>query len=231
MRVMLFLDRMQYLEDGKLDRVVDVLTHKGAMHPTVLVFINPGRPSEAPKDYNQYTAYFESPRNFEYDYVGPRFAQFLEQDVLPLVEPKVGRSVSKDPEDTCIVGISSGGIAALCAAWHRPGLIRKVIAIVPSFTHLARNTEYAEESSTSKHGYEFPYMVRGEDKKHLRVWLQSGTGDMNNDAGHWASAFMVMVKALEFREYDFKYVFEEGLGHSNDYFFHHAPEILRWVLK
>ncbi|RZA25001.1 MAG: hypothetical protein EOP10_08200 [Proteobacteria bacterium] len=83
-----------------------------------------------------------SQRGLEYDTVGPNNANFIANEVLPLVEQKYGVKFSKDPEASCIFGGSSSGAAAFTIAWFMPERFRKVLIYSPTFTDLGRDTNY-----------------------------------------------------------------------------------------
>ena len=50
-------------------------------------------------------------------------------------------------------------------------------------------------------------MIRKSDKKPIRVFLQDGENDLDNQFGNWPLANKQMAKALEFKDYDYKLVF------------------------
>ena len=61
-------------------KVLDSLIHAGDIPPTVGVFVNPGQPldSQAAASGGQ--------RSFEYDSVTPAFINFVNEEILPLVD-------------------------------------------------------------------------------------------------------------------------------------------------
>jgi S-formylglutathione hydrolase FrmB len=73
-----------------------------------------------------------SERGFEYDTVSGTYAEFVEQEVLPLVERKTGVRLSRDPDARATMGISSSGAAAFSMAWFHPELYRRVLAYSPT---------------------------------------------------------------------------------------------------
>ena len=56
-----------------------------------------------------------SQRGLEYDTMSGRYAEFVETEVLPLVEKKCNVKLTKDPDGRATMGCSSGASAAL--AW------------------------------------------------------------------------------------------------------------------
>ena len=111
--------------------------------------------------------------------------------------------------------MSSGGICAFNAAWHDPSAFGLVLSHCGSYTNI-------------RGGHNYPYLVRTSVKKPLRVFLQSGKHDLDNWLGNWPLANQQMGSALEFADYEHRFVFGEGM-HS----LRHAGAIfadsLRWL--
>ncbi len=61
-----------------------------------------------------------SQRGLEYDTMSGRYAEFVETEVLPLVEKECKVKLTKDPDGRATMGCSSGGSCALIMAWYRP---------------------------------------------------------------------------------------------------------------
>src|SRR4026207_1350529 len=62
-----------------------------------------------------------SQRGLEYDTMSGLYAQFVETEVLPLVEQQYGVTLTRDPDARATMGCSSGGAAALARARRRTG--------------------------------------------------------------------------------------------------------------
>ena len=73
-----------------------------------------------------------SERGLEYDTMSGLYAEFVEKEVLPLVEKQYHVKLTKDPEGRATMGGSSGGSCALIMAWYHPEL-------VPPRAHLFRH--------------------------------------------------------------------------------------------
>src|SRR6202045_3333076 len=58
-----------------------------------------------------------SERGLEYDTMSGLYAEFVEKEVLPLVEKKYSVTLTKDPDGRATTGCSSGGAAARGRAW------------------------------------------------------------------------------------------------------------------
>ena len=84
-----------------------------------------------------------SERGLEYDTMSGRYAEFVETEVLPLVEKKYNVKLTRDPNARATMGCSSGAAAAMIMAWYRPDLYRRVL-ITPARTSISsgrRNPE------------------------------------------------------------------------------------------
>ena len=68
-----------------------------------------------------------SQRGLEYDTMSGLYAEFVEKEVLPLVEKQANVKLTKDPEGRATMGGSSGGSAALIMAWYHPELYHRVL--------------------------------------------------------------------------------------------------------
>ena len=213
--VMVFQDGHAYVNEKgnfRVPIVFDNLIARKEMPVTVGIFINPGHKSEElPKpgwaDKNN--------RSFEYDTLSDQYARFLLEEILP----EVGKTVklTEDPEGRAICGISSGGICAFTAAWNRPDAFRKVLSHVGSFTNI-------------RGGHAYPPMIRKTPAKPLRVFLQDGSNDLDNEHGNWPLANQQMAAALAFKKYDYQFVFGEG-AHNDIHGGSILPDSLRWLWR
>ena len=73
-------------------------------------------------------------------------------------------------------------------------------------------------------------MIRKTPPKPIRVFLQDGANDLDNNNGNWPLANQQMSKSLEFAKYDYKFVFGEGF-HSNKHGKAIMPESLKWLWR
>ncbi|TWU03193.1 alpha/beta hydrolase [Neorhodopirellula pilleata] len=199
--------------DFRVPVVFDNLIAEGAMPPTIAVMIDPGYKGDLPEN----RGWNPKPQNrsFEYDTVSGDYAEFLLTEILPEVEKKF--SITKNPELRAACGSSSGGICAFTIAWHRPDSFRKVLSNIGSFTDI-------------RGGHNYPPMVRKSERKPIRVFLQDGSADLDNQFGNWPLANQQMAKALAFKDYDYQFVYGEGAHNGN-----HAgsifPDALRWLWR
>jgi S-formylglutathione hydrolase FrmB len=74
-------------------------------------------------------------RGLEYDTVSGTYTQWLEREVLPLVERHAHVKLTRDPDGRAAMGISSSGVASFTMAWFHPELYRRVLAYSPTFTN------------------------------------------------------------------------------------------------
>lgn len=209
--VMVFQDGQWYLDrkgDFRVPVVFDNLIHAKKMPVTIGIFIKPGSfPNEKEGDKPR------SNRSFEYDTLSDQYAKFLEQEILPEVAKKY--NLRTDAAGRAICGISSGGICAFTVAWQRPDLFSKVLSHVGSFTNI-------------RHGDTYPGIIRKTEKKPIRVFLQDGTKDLDNEHGNWPLANLQMDAALKFKNYDYKFVMGEE-GHNGKHGGAILPESLEWL--
>ena len=68
-----------------------------------------------------------SERGLEYDTMSGLYAEFVEKEVLPLVEAQYHVKLTKDPDGRATMGGSSGGSCALIMAWYHPELYHRVL--------------------------------------------------------------------------------------------------------
>jgi len=218
--VMVFQDGHTYVDDKgqfRVPSVFDNLIAAKEMPVTIGIFVNPGWFAEkldAPQGWKA-PAGIGSNRSTEYDSLGGQYAKFLETEILA----EVGKTLrlTTDPEQRAICGISSGGICAFTVAWERPDLFRKVLSHVGSFTNI-------------KGGNAYPFLIRKTERKPLRVSLQDGSNDLDNEHGSWPLANQEMDAALRFMGYDSQFVFGEG-GHNGNHGGAILPDSLRWLWR
>lgn len=205
--VMVFQDGGNYVKpegDARVATVFDNLIHQKAMPVTIGIFINPGKGPQRQ-------------RSIEYDTLSDTYTQFLLQEILPAVGADY--NLTDDPEGRAICGISSGGICAFTVAWEHPEAFHKVVSHVGSFTNL-------------RGGHVYPSLIRKTkgDPKPIRVFLQDGENDLNNDYGNWWLSNLQMESALEYAGYDYTFVGGTG-GHSLKHGGAIMPDALRWIWR
>ncbi|MBY0504091.1 MAG: esterase family protein [Bryobacteraceae bacterium] len=156
-----------------------------------------------------------SQRGLEYDTMSGLYAEFVEKEVLPLVEKQYAVKLTKDPNGRATMGGSSGGSAALIMAWYRPDLYRRVLTY--SGTYVYQQWPYNPETP---HGaWEFhENLIPNSPKKPLRLWLEISDRDNLNtrdDYHDWVLANERMADVLAKKGYDYQFVFARNAGHTD----------------
>jgi gluconolactonase len=197
--------------------VFDELIAKGEMPVVIGVFVMHGR-VKAPSDQ----ALDRFNRSYEYDGLGDNYARFLLEELLPEVEKKTasdGRPIrlSRDGNDRCIAGSSSGAICAFTAAWERPDAFRRVFSSIGTYVGL-------------RGGNEYPTLIRKTEPKPIRVFLQDGSADLNIYGGDWWMANQEMERALAFAGYEVNHAWGTG-GHNGEHATEIFPDAMRWLWK
>ena len=157
-----------------------------------------------------------SERGLEYDTLSGRYAEFVEHEVLPLVEARAHVRLTHDPDARATMGGSSGGSAALIMAWYHPELYHRVLTYSGTFV----NQQWPWNPKTPHGTSEFPeHLITGTPKKPLRLWMEVGDRDLFNpnvmrDNMHdWVLANEATAKALASRGYHYQFVFARNAGH------------------
>lgn len=195
--------------------VIDSLMLAGRMPVTIGVWLQPGRVTAPDGTVLRYN------RSNEFDAIDGRFAAFLESEVLPAVQRLAtpdGRAVrlSGRAADRMIMGLSSGGIAAFAAAWHRPDLFSRVFSGVGTFVAM-------------RGGNDLQALVRKTEPLPLRIYLQDGTNDAWNPLfGHWYEGNRMLATALEFAGTALRCDWSDG-GHNVTRATQVLPEALDWL--
>jgi len=156
-----------------------------------------------------------SQRGLEYDTMSGKYAEFVEQEVLPRAEKEANVKLTKDPEGRATMGGSSGGSAALEMAWYHTDLYHRVLTY--SGTYVNQQSPYNPETP---HGaWEFhAHLIPESPKKPIRIWMEVGDRDniSTRDAYHdWVLANENMAKVLAAKGYHYQFVFAINAGHTD----------------
>jgi enterochelin esterase family protein len=238
--VMIWLDGQNYVGlNGvlgiRMQTVTDNLVHRGLIPPMVHVLIQPAAGgSLAPASTLPGTTPESELRSIQYDTVNDDFGRHIMDEVLPEIE-RGGLKLRQDGYSRAMTGQSSGGIASFCVAWHRPDQLSRVYSSIGSFTALQWHPERGLDG-----GYIFPFKVRREPKRNIRVWLSDGSMDIDFDnsvipqrvhlAGSWPLANLQMAQALKTRLYDFHFRFGTA-AHNSAQWALDLPESLVWLWR
>ncbi|HEY1161077.1 MAG TPA: alpha/beta hydrolase-fold protein [Terracidiphilus sp.] len=174
-----------------------------------------------------------SERGLEYDTMSGLYAEFVEKEVLPLVEAQTHVTLTRDPEGRATMGGSSGGSCALIMAWYHPELYHRVLTYSGTYV----NQQWPYNSETPHGAWEFhEHLIPNNPAKPLRIWMEVGDRDLLNpnvmdDHMHdWVAANEDMAKVLAAKGYHYQFVFARNAGHVD-----HAvkletlPEALEYV--
>ena len=159
-----------------------------------------------------------SERGLEYDTMSPRYAEFVENEVLPLVEKQYGVKLTKDPEGRATMGGSSGGSCALIMAWYHPELYHRVLTYSGTYV----NQQWPPNPETPGGAWEFhKHLIPNNPTKPIRLWMEVGDRDLYNpnimrDEMHdWVVANENMAKVLAAKGYHYQFVFAKNAGHTD----------------
>src|SRR5713101_949193 len=118
-----------------------------------------------------------SERGLEYDTMSGAYAEFVEREVLPLVETQAHVKLTKDPDRRATMGGSSGGSCALIMAWYHPELYRRVLTYSETFV----NQQWPYNPQTPHGAWEFhEHLIPGSPAKPIRIWMEVGDRDLLN---------------------------------------------------
>jgi gluconolactonase len=193
--------------------VFDNLVAKKDIPPMVAIFVDPGimpalDPDHAQHRYN---------RTFEYDTIDGRFTRFVTEELMPAAARQLKVTLSADPNDRAIGGVSTGAVAAFMAAWERPDQFRRVLSYIGTFVDM-------------KGANTLPFLIRKTEPRPIRVFMQDGTNDQNSGWGSWFQQSQEMDWALSFMNYDHTFVVGTD-GHSTAQGGAIFPEALRWLWR
>jgi enterochelin esterase-like enzyme len=199
--------------------VFDNLIHKGELPLIIGIGISSGDvPSETGENARHN-------RSFEFDGLSDNLARFITEEVFPFVEQQktadgLEIKLSKDPNDRCTGGGSTGGIGAFTLAWERPDLFRRVFSAIGTFVCM-------------RGGDRYPVLVRKTEPKPLRIFLQDSSHDQwlgGPEVGDWWISNVAINRALEFAGYDVKHIWGTG-PHSGKQAAQAFPDAMRFLWK
>ena len=196
----------------RLFTVTENLIDQKLLPPMVHVMIAPGTSTDG-----------KAMRSIEYDTVSDRYSRFLMEEVLPEVE-KVYK-LRPDGYSRAIAGESSGGICAFNVAWLIPDKFSRVHSAVGSFTSIQWRPQEKLEG-----GNVYPFKVRKEPKRNIRVWMSDGHDDLENEHGSWPMQNIEMANSLKLKEYDFHFRFGAA-AHGGAQAGLDLPESLTWLWR
>ncbi|HTG99853.1 MAG TPA: alpha/beta hydrolase-fold protein, partial [Vicinamibacterales bacterium] len=159
-----------------------------------------------------------SQRGLEYDTMSGRYAEFVESEVLPLVEKQANVKLTKNPEGRATMGCSSGAAAALTMAWYHPELYHRVLSYSGTYV----NQQWPPNAETPHGAWEYhERLIPNSAAKPIRIWMEVGDRDLFNpnimrDNMHdWVVANENMARVLAAKGYHYQFTFARNAGHCD----------------
>src|SRR3954465_1131566 len=207
----------QNLTSGDLSRlrlftVTENLVAQKLIPPMVHVLIAPG-----------FSPAGKAMRSIEYDTVSDRFDRFLLEEVLPEVE-KVYK-LRPDGYSRAIAGESSGAICAFNAAWFFTDKFSRVHSGVGSYTSIQWRPDEKQDG-----GNVYPFRIRRDPKKNIRIWQSDGVDDIENQFGSWPLQAVQFANSLKMKGYDYHFRLGEA-AHNGAQVSLDLPESLAWLWR
>ncbi len=194
----------------RLQEVTDNLIHDKKIPVMIHVFVSPGTLNGKPL------------RSILYDTVSDKYGQFLLEELLQEVYAKY--NIRKDAYSRAIQGQSSGGIAAFTVAFNHPESFSRVYTVVGSFTALQWKPGELDGGNI------YPFKVRREPKRNLRVWMNDGSEDQEANSGSWPLQNIQLANSLKLKGYDFHFSFGGGSHHAA-LAASELPQCLTWLWR
>jgi enterochelin esterase-like enzyme len=159
-----------------------------------------------------------SERGLEYDTMSGKYAEFVEAEVLPLVEKNYNVKLTRDPDGRATMGASSGGSAAMIMAWYHPELYHRVVTVSGTFV----NQQWPHDHATPHGAWELhEHLFPNSPAKPLRIWMEVGDHDNYHPSApddhlhDWVVANENMAKVLAAKGYHYQFVFARNAGHTD----------------
>ena len=190
--------------------VIDNLTHQKKIPVLIHIFIAPGMKGE------------QRMRSIEYDTLDDRYVRFLRDEMLTDLATQF--NFRKDAYSHAITGNSSGGICAFNAAWFHPEMFSRVLSHIGSFTSIQWTPGQIDGGNV------YPFKIRKETKRNIRVWLQDGTEDLENTHGSWPLQNIQMANSLKMMGYDYHLSMGNGT-HNGAHGNAELPRSLTWLWR
>jgi enterochelin esterase-like enzyme len=156
-----------------------------------------------------------SQRGLEYDTMSGLYAQFVETEVLPIVEKQYGVKLTKNPDGRATMGCSSGASAAFSMAWYRTDLYHRVLSYSGTYVY----QEWPQNPATPHGAWDYhETIIPNSPRKPLRIWMHVSDRDnlITRDNYHdWVLANERMAKVLADKKYPYQFVFSKNSGHCD----------------
>ena len=154
-----------------------------------------------------------SERSLEYDTVSGKYAEYIENEILPLAEKNANVKFTKDPDGRGVIGQSSGSAAAFAMAWFHNEWYHRVISYSGTFVNIKSGSD-APHGAWDYH----QHLIPQSDKKQIRIWMEVGSRDNGYNTPelsyrNWPLANNKMAEALKAKGYEYQYVWADQAGH------------------
>ena len=159
-----------------------------------------------------------SERGLEYDTMSGKFAEFIQAEVLPAVEQKLGVTLTRDPEGRAAMGGSSGGAAAFTMGWYHPEWYHRVVSYSGTYV----NQQWPYDPVTPGGAWEYHNrLIEASAPKPIRLWMHVSDRDnynpnMMRDGMHdWVMANHRMAAVFRDKCYHYQYAFSLNSDHTD----------------
>jgi iron(III)-enterobactin esterase len=159
-----------------------------------------------------------SERGLEYDTMSGKYAEWVQNEVLPLAEKTASVKLTSDPDGRATMGGSSGGSCALIMAWYHPEWYTRVLTFSGTYV----NQQWPTDPMVPHGAWEFhEHLIPETPRKSIRLWMEVGDRDLFNpnimrDNMHdWVAANENMARVLAAKGYYYQFVFARNAGHTD----------------
>ncbi|WP_419758224.1 alpha/beta hydrolase [Acidisoma sp.] len=221
-----------FFSEKQFFTVLDNLIHEHRIPPIVAIGIGAGGQDAQ-----------GSERGREYDAVSGTYAEWVEREVLPLVEHQADIQLTHNPDGRATMGISSSGSAAFTMAWFHPELYHRVLAYSPTMV----NQQWPHDPALPGGAWEYhdawagpqpaglgvngvhvtntdmatgAPLIPNSARKPIRFWFEVGDRDLFYpdaplaDGMHdWTLADEDMAKVLAAKGYQYQFLFSRNATH------------------
>lgn len=206
------------LSSLRLFTVTENLIAQKLLPPIVHVMISPATAPAANGGANRRPL-----RSIQYDTVTDAYGKYLMDEVLPEVEKTY--KLRPDGYSRAIAGESSGAICAFNVAWFMPDKFSRVHSAIGSYTSIQWRPDEKLDG-----GNVYPFRIRRDPKKNIRVWMSDGIDDLENNFGSWPLQNLQFANSLKMKGYDFHYRLGEA-AHNSSQPALDLPESLAWLWR
>jgi iron(III)-enterobactin esterase len=160
-----------------------------------------------------------SERGIEYDTMSGKYAEWVQTEVLPLVEATAHVKLTDDPDGRGTMGSSSGAAASMAMAWFHPEWYHRVLSRSGTFV----NQQLPHDPAMPHGGWELhEHLIPESPAKPLRIYMEVGDRDTYGppppsgpNMHDWVAANENMANVLEAKGYHYQLTFARNAGHTD----------------